>query len=302
MTEGIVQPDIDHTNDPENTVSANTTLNVEEMPQAALASSRPTVIWTPSFIVIFALTLVFGLSAESLLAQGWINSYYTGQWVFQVHVILISLCWLAILVLTRSSWIRVGSIFGCIWGLFMTLNIIIIALHADYTSSVLVHVNAATCIALLGSYICLSIDKTPLSRMDAWFFGLAPIVGSIAVAIIYYITPAHVRSLNTLENAIATVALVLSLLVWWIRPTSWKAQPGPAFLFGSVPILLILLAISNTIGFVRFNMSNFFLPHVVLYPGPLSDEAHFFYAQVALLFLLLGTMRVLQHERRAYPR
>ena len=302
MPDSAIQPDIDHTNDSENTVSANTTLNVEEMPQAALASSRPVVIWTPAFIVIFVLTLVFGSSVEGILTQGWIYSYYTGQWIFQVHVILISLCWLAILVLARSNWIRLGSIFGCIWGLFMTLNITLIALHASSTSSVLIHVNAATCIALLGSYICLSINKTPLSRVDAWFFGLAPIVGSIAVAFIYYITPAHVRSLNTLENAIATVALVLSLLVWWIRPTSWKTQPGPAFLFGSVPILLLLLAISNTIGFVRFNMSNFFLPHVVLFPGPLTGEAHFLYAQVALLFLLLGTMRVLQHERRAYPR
>ncbi len=302
MAEGAIQPDIDHTNEPENITSVNTTLNVEEMPQAALASSRPTVIWTPSFIVIFALAFVFGLSAEGLLAQGWINSYYTGQWIFQVHVILISLCWLVILILARSSWIRVGSIFGCIWGLFMTLHITIIALHTNTTSSVLIHVNAATCIALLGSYICLSIDNTPLSRMDAWFFGLAPIVGSIAVAIIYYLSPAHVRSLNTLENAIATVALVLSLLVWWARPTSWKTQPGPAFLFGSVPILLLLLAIPNTIGFVGFNMSNFFLPHVVLFPSRLTDEAHFLYAQVALLCLLLGVMRVLQYERRAYPR
>jgi hypothetical protein len=302
MAEGAIQPDINHENDPENTVSANTTVNVEEVPREALASSRPTVIWTPSFIVIFALTFVFGLSAEGLLAQGWINSYYTGQWIFQVHVILISLCWLAMLILARSKWIRIGSIFGCIWALFMTLNITIIALHANSTSSVLIHVNAATCIALLGAYLCLSIDKTPLSRLDAWFFGLAPIVGSIAVAIIYYMTPAHVRSLNTLENAIATVALVLSLLVWWIRPTSWKTHPGPAFLFGSVPILLLLLAISNPIGFVRFNMSNFFLSHVVLYASPLTDEAHFFYAQVALLCLLLGAMRVLQHERRAYPR
>jgi len=302
MAEGATPPEIDHKNEPENSDSKNTTLNVEEMPQAVFVSSRPTVIWTPSFIVIFALTLVTGLSAEGLLTEGWLSSFYTGQWIFQVHVILISLCWLAILVLARSSWIRIGSIFGCIWALFMTLNISITAILADSTSPVLVHVNAATCIALLGSYICLSINKTPLSRLDAWFFGLAPIIGSIAVALIYYLTPAHARSLNILENAIATVALLLSLLVWWIRPTSWKVQPGPAFLFGSVPILLLLLGISNTTGFVRFSMSNFFLTHVVLYPGPLTDEAHFFYAQVALLCLLLGTMRVLQHERRAYPR
>ncbi len=301
MAEGAVQPDINHENEPENSDSANTTLNVVEMPQAELASSRPTVIWTPSFIVIFALTLVFGLSIESLLTQGWVSGYYMGKWIFQAYIMLIGISWLAILVLAGSNWIRLGSFFGCIWALFMTLNISITARLADSTSPVLGHVNAATCIALLGAYICLSIDKTPLSRMDAWFFGLAPIIGSIVVVLIYYITPDYARSLNILENAIATVALVLSLLVWWLRPTSWKTQPGPAFLFGSVPLILLLLAISNSIGFLRFNMSNFFLSHVVLYSESSADEAHFFYAQVALLFLLLGTMRILQHERRAYP-
>ncbi len=301
MAEGAVQPDIDHKNEPENSDSTGTTLNVEEMPQAGVPSSRPTVIWTPSFIVIFALTLVIGLSTESLLAQGWASGYFMGKWIFQAHIMLIGLCWLAILLLTGSNWIRLASFFGCIWALFMTLNIYITARLFDSSAPALVHVNAATCIALLGAYICLSIDKTPLSRIDAWFFGLAPIMGSIAVVLIYFITPAYARSLNTFENAIATVALVLSLLVWWIRPSSWKTQPGPAFLFGNVPIILLLLALSSAIGFLRFNMSNFFLPHVVLYSEPSTDEAHFFYAQVALLFLLLGAMRVLQHERKAYP-
>jgi hypothetical protein len=300
MAEGAVQPDIDHEKQPENSDSANPTLNLVEMPQAELASSRPTVIWTPPFIVIFALTLVFGLSIESLLTQGWISDYYMGKWIFQAHIMLIGICWFAILLLTGSNWIRLGSFFGCIWTLFMTLNIYITAKLADSSSPVLVHINAATCIALLGAYICLSIDKTPLSRMDAWFFGLAPIIGSIAVVLIYYITPDNERSLNTLENAIATVALVISLLVWWIRPNSWKTQPGPAFLFGSVPLILLLLAISTTtIGFILFNPSNFFLSHVVLYSESSKGEAHFFYAQVTLLFLLLGTMRILQHERRA---
>ena len=296
MADGAVQPDIDHMNEPENTTSKNTTLNEVETPPVALSDSRPVVIWTPRFIVIFALTLVLGLSTESLLTEEWLAGFYTGQWVFQAHVIFNCLCWLALSILARSSWIRIGGIFGCIWALFLTWNIALSTLHSDPSSPVLAHVNAATCIALLGSYICLSINRTPFSRLDAWFFGLAPIAAIIAVAFIFLLAPAFDRSLSTLESAIATTALVLSLLVWWIRPTSWKAQPGPAFLFGCVPLILLLLAIPN----MGFPSSNFFLPHIVLYPNPnlSTNEANFFFSQLALLCLLLGTMRLIFCEVR----
>ncbi len=296
MAEGAIKPDIEdyHKSEPENTTSEKTT-SEEETHQAESTVSLPKIIWTPRFIVIFTLTLVFGLSIESLLTQGWLNGYYTGQWVFQVYIILISICWLALLILAHSSWVRIGSIFGCIWALFITLNIIVSTQHSDLASHVLALVNAATCIALLGSYICLSIDKTPFSRLDAWFFGLAPIAGSIAVALVYFLTPANEHSLNTLENAIATIALVLSLLVWWIRPTSWKSQPGPTFLFGCVPLILLILAISGP----EFISSNYFLAHVLMLPIPnlLTNETNFFISQVALLCLFLGIMRVLQYER-----
>ncbi len=277
-------------------MSENMASNIEETPQTESVGSRPKVIWTPLFIVIFALMLAFGLSIESLLTQGWLDGSYTGQWVFQAHVIFICLGWLTLSILTRSSWIRIGSIFGCIWALFMTLNIIVSSIHTDLASRILTHVNAATCIALLGSYVCLSIDRTPFSRLDAWFFGLAPIVGSIGVALIYYFTPANARSLSTLESAIATIAIVLSLLVWWIRPTSWKTQPGPTFLFGSVPFLLLLLSIPS----MGYNPSNYFLAHVVQHPISYlsTNEANFFFSQVALLCLLLGTMRLLFCEIR----
>jgi hypothetical protein len=297
MAEGAIQPGIDHdqTAETEITTSENTASNVEEKPQVGVNTSLPKIIWTPRFIVIFTLTLVFGLSIESLLTQGWLNGYYTGQWVFQVYIILISICWLALLILAHSSWVRIGSIFGCIWALFITLNIIVSTQHSDLASRVSALVNAATCIALLGSYICLSIDKTPFSRLDAWFFRLAPIAGGIAVALVYFLTPANEHSLNTLENAIATIALVLSLLVWWIRPTSWKSQPGPTFLFGCVPLILLILAISDS----EFNSSNYFLAHVLMLPMPnlLTNETQFFISQVALLCLFLGILRVLQYER-----
>jgi hypothetical protein len=292
MTEGAIKPDIDEypKSEPENITSEKTT-SEEETRQAESTVSLPKIIWTPRFIVIFALTLVSGLSIASLLTQGWLNGYYTGQWVFQVYLILIGISWFALFVLAHSSWIRIGSIFGCIWALFMTLNIIVSAQHSDLASRVLALVNAASCIALLGSYICLSVDKTPFSHLDAWFFGLSPVAGSIAVALVYFLTPVDERSLNTLENAIATVALVLSLLVWWIRPSSWKSQPGPTFLFGCVPLIFLLLAISG----MEFNPSNYFLAHVLMLPIPylLTSETNFFLSQVALLCLILGAMRLI---------
>ena len=296
MAEGAIKPDIEDfkKSEPEKTTSEKTT-SEEEIPQSESAVSRPNIIWTPRFILIFALTLVFGLSIESLLTQGWLDSYYTGLWVFQVHVIFVCLGWLALLVLAHSSWVRIGSIFGIIWALFMTLHIIINSLHTDLALHVYALINAATCIALLGSYICLSIDKSPFSRLDAWFFGLAPIAGCIAVTFIYFLTPANERSLTILENAIATIALILSLLVWWIRPTSWKSQPGPTFLFGCLPLILLILALSAK----AFNQSNYFLAKVLMGPIPylLTNDSNFFFSQVALLCLFLGIIRVLQFER-----
>ena len=298
MAESVTQPGIDHTNEHEHTSRENTALNAEvETPQAGLSASPAKAIWTPRFMVIFALTLVIGLSVEGLLTNGWLASYYTGQWIFQVHVLFNFICWLALVVVARSSWVRIGGIFGCIWAFFMTVNITLNAFNIDPGSPVLSSVNAAICIALLGSYLCLSIARTSFSRLDTWLFGLAPIAGSIAVIALFFLTPMHERSLKALENLIATIALILCILVWWLRPTSWKTQPGPTFLFGSVPALLLLLAIPN----IGFNMSNFFLAHVVLFlSGSVSsNEANFFLPQVALLFRLLGTMRALQGEIRA---
>jgi hypothetical protein len=296
MAEGAVKPEIEDSLKSEsgNTTSEKTTL-LDNNHQVESNVSRTHIIWTPRFIVIFALTLVLCLSIESLLTQGWLNGYYSGLRVFQVHVVFVCLGWLALLVLTHSSWIRIGSVFGIIWALFMIIYIIIYSLNTDLALRVHTLINAATCIALLGSYICLSIDKMPINRLDAWLFGLAPIVVCIAITFIYFLTPANERSLISLENAIATIALILSLLVWWIRPTSWKSQPGPTFLFGCVPLILLILALLAK----EFNPSNYFLAKVLSRPVPylLTNDSNFFFSQVALLCLFLGIMRVLQFER-----
>ena len=296
MAEGAIKPNIEDSLSSEsgNTTSEKTT-PLENNHRVESNFSRAHIIWTPRFMVIFALTLVLGLSIESVLTQGWLDGYYSGLWIFQVHVVFVCSGWLALLVLTHSSWIRIGSIFGIVWALFMTIHITINSLNTDLALRVHALINAATCIALLGSYICLSIDKTPINRLDAWLFGLSPIVVCIVVTLIYFLTPANERSLTTLENAIASTALILSLLVWWIRPTSWKSQPGPTFLFGCVPLILLILALSAK----EFNPSNYFLAKVLGRPIPylVTNDSNFFFSQVALLCLFLGIMRVLQFEQ-----
>jgi hypothetical protein len=296
MAEGAIKPEIENSlkGESENTTSEKTT-SLENKHQVEANVPHTQIIWTPRFIVIFSLTLVFGLSIESLLAQVWLHGYYSGLWVFQVYIIVVCLGWLTLLVLTHSSWIRIGSTFGIIWALFMTIHIIIYSLNTDLSLRVHSLINAATCIALLGTYICLSIDKMPIKRLDAWLFGLAPLIVCIVVTFIYFLTPANERSLTTLENAIASTALILSLLVWWLRPTVWQSQPGPTFLFGCVPLILLILALSAK----EFNPPNYFLANVLSEPIPslLTNESNFFFSQVALLFLFLGIIRVIQFER-----
>src|SRR5579863_3865532 len=64
------------------------------------------VIWTPRFIILFALILVFGLSAESLLTQGWENHFYAEAWISFGHIALIVGCLIAVIVVTHSHWVR----------------------------------------------------------------------------------------------------------------------------------------------------------------------------------------------------
>jgi len=296
MAEGAIKPEIEDSlkYGSENTTSEKTT-SLENKHQVEANAPHTLIIWTPRFIIIFSLTLVLGLIIESLLAQVWMHGYYSGLWVFQVYIICVCIGWLALLVITQANWIRMSSIFGIIWALFMSIHIIIYSLNTDLSLLVHTPINAAACIALLGSYICLSIDNTPINRLDAWLFGLAPLIVCIVVTLIYFLTPANERSLITLENAIATTALILSLFVLWIRPALWQSHPGSTFLFGCVPLILLILALSAR----EFNPSNYFLAKVLGGPIPslLTNESNFFFSQVALLFLFLGIMRVIQFER-----
>ena len=104
MAEGAIKSDIeDHQKASQNIQSSEKTTSEEKNQQVESIVSRAKIIWTPRFIVIFALILVFGLSIESLLAQGWLNGYYTGLWIFQIHIMLVCSGWIALLLLAHSN-------------------------------------------------------------------------------------------------------------------------------------------------------------------------------------------------------
>src|SRR5690348_1159121 len=92
MAEGAIKSEIEDSlkSESENTTSEKRSSR-ENNHQIEANVSRTQIIWTPRFIVIYALTLVLSLSIESLLTQGWLHGYYPGQWVFQVYIIIVCL-------------------------------------------------------------------------------------------------------------------------------------------------------------------------------------------------------------------
>lgn len=283
MPESITQSEMDSTNDavveiapvhntqtPKNSTQLSETFSEQVVP----TSPKP-VIWTPRFIIIFALALIIGLSVASLLTQGMLNGYYPPQAVLLALVALALGGWIAVARLVCSLWTRIGGVFGSIWAVFTGISLVISLLPIDSGSPLLLHLSASTNSALLGSYICLSIDRTPFYRWDSWFFRLAPILGGCAVAATYFLFPADPPSFINLESVTVTVILILCVLIWWTRPSCWRSQPGLAFLFGTTPFILLLLTLLNVT----------------------DKEGHlFFLTQVALLSHLLGILRVLQGE------
>ena len=250
------------------------------------------VIWTPGFMLAFAFLLVAGLSLESLLTQGWLNRYYSGQWVFQGHVLLVGMAWLALMARARSRRVRVGAGFGLLWAVFLTVNILVQVVPGNASLELQANVNVLICLSWLGCTICLTIERPLSSRWDAWLLGLLPLIGVLACALLFLL--ARDYSLIALESSIATVSLALSAIAWLARPSCWRGSPGLCVLFGLVPVILFGLDLANN----GYNTVNFFLARVVLYAQNTVTirEANFFFSQVVLLCLLLGAIRLLKCE------
>src|SRR5579875_375868 len=219
-----------------------------------LLVSSEKIIWTPAFLLTFGLTLVLGLS-----------------------------------VITRSPWIRVGCIFGGIWAVFMCLSTFTNVQGVAPGTPVQSYINVATCIALLGAYIGLSIEGTLLTAWDTCLFFLVPIVAAVDVTLNYFMTPQ--ASILTVYNTLATNAIAACCLFWWLRPSCWKKHPGPTFIFGLVPVILLIAALIDT------SMHDFFLLQALSpYSNPRVYTNNFFFAEVALLCVLLGCMRMAKGE------
>lgn len=302
MTDSVIQPDSNHGQEMSEQLEPGkgqqtTLIEVQEParsgPLPASDSAAPKMIWTPRFLLIFALTLVLGVSADSLLASGWSTNLFggLGQWFILAHIVLALLGWLVLGVISRSRWIRIGCIFGGFCAIFLVLNIFTHLFGVASDSPAQSYINVATCTALLGAYIGLSIEGTLLTLWDSWLFLLLPLLGGVGVALTYLLTPQ--ASIITSENAVAAAALVACCLVWWARPSCWRTCPGPTLLFGIVPVIQLLMALVNN------TMHNFFFlqvltPRISTY----ANMNNFFFAQFILLCLLLGCMRLTKSEIR----
>src|SRR5579859_277791 len=252
------------------------------------------VIWTPHFIILFAVTLASGLSLESLLTQGWAIRWFTGIWIFLGHLALVSAGWIILLRVSRSRWMRLGAIFGLIFVVFVTINNTLQAILFQPSNYLLAHVNVVTFLALAGCSICFAIDRLPVGRWDAWVLGLTPVLGVVLLVPVYILHSD--RSMAGLENSISVVALILGTLIWWVRPTCWRNAPCPTLLFGGVSLLLLLL----DMVYIGNGSFNFFPVHVTETASATfsSRQTVFFFSQVVLLCLLLAIMRLVQSEKR----
>lgn len=232
------------------------------------------IIWTPRFIILFFLVLAIGLSIASILTRGWLNAYYPAGWVLLAYTVVNLGGWIAVSICARSPWVRSGGLFGSLWALLMGLTFAVTVFPIDPNATILIHATVAASTALLGSFLCLSIARTPLQRWDHIFFWLAPIIGAIITIILFLITSKPVHSFLLLEQYAATVELWTCTAIWWLRLSCWRRQPGPSFLLGIAPLIQLTL----------------------MQPVNSNSERVVFFSQVMLLSILLGTLRILRHE------
>lgn len=249
------------------------------------------IIWTPRFMVGFALLLVLGLSVESALASAWNTHVITGDGLLIIlgHLLPGTAAWLGLAIVARSQWTRIGAISGLICAIFLTLDAFAIYRGMNTTSLLQSYFNVAACLALFGASLGLSIEGLLETRWDHLIYFLLPALGGLGVLLTYLLTPQH--SLMTVENAVATAALIAACLIWWARPTCWRLAPGPAFLFGIVPVVQMLMAQVNG------SMHSYFLLQIL---NPTINSwinlNNFFFAEMILLALLLGCLRLIKGE------
>lgn len=289
MAESVTQHGTDHSDNDEPESESNEqardeledrrdeqTEQLGATPPETIAVRRGNVVWTPKFIILFALVLVIGLSADSVLTQGWVNGYYRAIWVLFGNLTLLLGLWIGATVIAHSWWIRMGAIFGCVWAVFSIINLLTMLFNFDLNTAVPAYVNATFSCALLGAYICFSTAYSDLREWDIWCFRLAMLIGFVFVLVgLRFPTSSSASLPAILATDIGAVAAILSIVVWWVRPLCWRTHAGLTFFFGASPAIALLLSLPNVTN-VRVN---------------------FFLTQVSLLCLILGLLRIIQGER-----
>src|SRR5579862_5092441 len=117
---------------------------IEQIEVHAPTTSSTPIIWTPRFIICFALTLVVGLSLASLLTQGLENHYYDANPVLIGEATLLCVAWIVLAIWARTFWARIGGIFGSLWTISTAMSLVVSWIFADSTLSIVAHLNAAT--------------------------------------------------------------------------------------------------------------------------------------------------------------
>ena len=239
-----------------------------------MAVAHSGIIWTPKFIVLFALVLVSGLSAESLFTQGWIAGSFRSIWILTGHFALLLGLWVGGIFVARSGWVRMGAIFGCFWAIFNCIKLVLAQYSLNLNVPNPAYLYAAYFCALLGAYVCLSVARTELHTWDMWFFRLAIMSEIIFVVVGSFVASSTDDPLRAVASDIGAIAAILSVLVWWLRSACWRTHPGLTFLLGASPAIMLFLSL----------------------PGIATGSANFFLTQVSLLCMILGLIRLIQGE------
>lgn len=239
-------------------------------------SPQTKIIWTPKFLVVFALVLVLGLSTESVLTEVSDTGYLPGIWLLAGHTAILLGLWIsAVVVVCSSSWIRIGTIFGLAWTIFSVINFALAFFQFGLDTAMPVYLQVMYSGSLLGAYICLSIARTELRTWDIWFYRVSIIGGLVFVLIGIFISPLPYGLPATIANSVGPYFVILSTLIWWGRPSCWRTYPGLTFLLGASTALTFLLS----------------LPNVA------SGAVHLFLLQVSYLCMILGLIRLIQSEK-----
>jgi hypothetical protein len=241
------------------------------------SAGKDPIIWTPPFIIFFTLFTGLGLGIATLLTFIWLNSaMYSPAHLFMLYGGITFLCWLLVIVKGRLLWTRIGGIAGCLWALFMVIEYWFIAHGIDSQSDTLMQIHLATGCTLLGASLCLSYARTRVNRWDTLLGWLIPLCICTYLALSYIHAPAGIPKVLYLEGRLVTLSLMLSVVVWWLRPASWAIQPGLTFFFGVIALLQLYLTLS----------------------AQFYNENTLLFQQVVFLAVILSALRVYQAEKR----